>query len=153
VRRRFETATENSTVGEILGRRMSQTNVEVMRKAMEAFNQRDGGGFDALLSPDAEIVPVRASLEGTTYRGGDAGTQYCAAVEKTWQKLAWEVEELRDQGDVVLALGHIRGQGRDSGVAIDSRAGWLARFREGRIKRFQTYADRNEALKTAGLRE
>jgi ketosteroid isomerase-like protein len=51
---------------------MSQTNVEVMRTAMEAFNRRDGRGFDALLSPDAEVVPVRATLEGTTYRGGDA---------------------------------------------------------------------------------
>jgi ketosteroid isomerase-like protein len=132
---------------------MSQTNVEAMRTAMEAFNRRDGGGFDALLSPDAEIVPVRASLEGTTYRGGDAGSRYCAAVEKTWKELAWEIEELRDHGDLVLAIGHIRGQGRESGVAIDSRAGWVAQFRDGLIARFQTYADRDEALKAAASSE
>jgi ketosteroid isomerase-like protein len=130
---------------------MSEENVEVMRTAMEAFNRRDGDGFDALLAPDAEVVPVRASLEGTTYRGGDAGTQYCAAVERSWEDLGWEIDELRDRGDAVLALGHIRGQGRDSGVTIDSRAGWIAQFREGRIVRFQTYADRNEALEAAGL--
>jgi ketosteroid isomerase-like protein len=130
---------------------MPQTNADAMRTAMEAFNRRDGGGFDALLSPDAEIVPVRASLEGITYRGGDAGTQYCTAVEKTWKELVWQIEELRDLGDLVLALGHIRGEGRESGVTIDTRAGWIAEFREGLIAGFQTFANRNEALEAAGL--
>lgn len=44
---------------------MSQENVETMRTAMDAFNRRDGAGFGALLARDAEIVPVRAVLEGT----------------------------------------------------------------------------------------
>ena len=56
---------------------MSQENVERMRGAMVAFNQRDGAALDGFLATDAEIVPVRAALEGTTYRGRDAGTQYC----------------------------------------------------------------------------
>ena len=50
---------------------MSEANVEAMRMAMDAFNRRDGEQFDALLTADAEIVPVRAALEGTTYRGAD----------------------------------------------------------------------------------
>jgi ketosteroid isomerase-like protein len=132
---------------------VSQENVETMRAALEAFNRRDGESFDALLAEDAEIVPVRAGLEGTTYRGPDAATQYCAAVEKSWQDLEWEIEDLRDRGDMVIALGHIRGQGRGSGAAIDSRAGWVAHFRDGLIARFQTYADRMKALEAAGLSE
>jgi ketosteroid isomerase-like protein len=128
---------------------MSEANVEAMRMAMDAFNRRDGEQFDALLTADAEIVPVRAALEGTTYRGADAGTQYCTAVEESWEDLVWEIGELRDGGDFVLAVGHIRGNGRDSGVAIDSRAGWIAQFRDGRIARFQTYADRKDALEAA----
>jgi ketosteroid isomerase-like protein len=132
---------------------MSQENVEWMRGAMEAFNQRDGAALDGFLATDAEIVPVRAALEGTTYRGADAGTQYCIAVIQSWEELRWDVEELRDGDGWVLALGHIRGQGRDSGVAIDARAGWLASFRDGLITRFQTYANRNEALEAAGLSE
>jgi ketosteroid isomerase-like protein len=132
---------------------MSQENVEVMRTAMEAFNRRDGERFDALLTEDAEIVPVRAALEGTVYRGADAGAQYCAAVEKSWEDLGWEIEEMRDGGEWVLAVGRIRGQGRDSGAGIDSRAGWVAHLRDGLIARFQTYADRADALEAAGLGE
>src|SRR5437588_7095164 len=110
---------------------MSQENVEAMRLAMEAFNRRDGEGFGALLAREVEIVPVRAALEGTVYRGPDAAAQYCAAVDESWENLGWEVEEIRDGGDWVLALGRIRGGGRTSGVAIDARAGWVARFHEG----------------------
>ena len=132
---------------------MSQENVEIVRRAMEAFNRRDGERFDALLTGDAAIVPVRFSLEGTIYRGAKAGTQYCSAVEKRWEDLSWDVEELRDGDDWVLALGHIRGQGRESGAAIDSRAGWVAHLRDGLIERFQTYPDHAEALEAAGLSE
>jgi ketosteroid isomerase-like protein len=67
--------------------------------------------------------------------------------------LRWEIEELREGGDWVLALGHIRGQGRHSGVDIDARAGWVARFRKGEVTNFHTYADRADALDAVGLSE
>jgi ketosteroid isomerase-like protein len=132
---------------------MSQENVEIVRAAMQAFNRRDGQGFGALLARDAEIVPVRAALEGTVYRGPDAAAQYCAAVDESWEDLRWEVEEIRDGGGWVLALGRIRGGGRGSGAVIDARAGWVARFREGLITSFHTYADRAAALEAVGLKE
>jgi ketosteroid isomerase-like protein len=130
---------------------MSQENVEAMRAAMEAFNRRDGEGFGALLARDAEIVPVRAALEGTVYRGPDAAAKYCAAVDESWADLRWEVEEIRDGGSWVLALGHIRGGGRESGAVIDARAGWVAHFHDGFVTTFQTYADREKALEAVGL--
>jgi ketosteroid isomerase-like protein len=132
---------------------MSQENVEIMRAAMEAFNRRDGKVFDAFLAKDAEILPVRVALEGTVYRGPNAATQYCTAVELSWDNLRWEIEEVRDGGTWVLALGRIQGLGHDTGVAIDSRAGWMAHFQSGVITRFQTYADRAKALEAVGLRE
>ena len=132
---------------------MSQENVERMSRLIAAFNRGDGEAFDGFLTSDAEVVPVRAALEGTIYRGPDAGTQYCTAVDQSWENLRWEVEEIRDGGEQVLALGHIRGEGRDSGVAIDARAGWLAHFSEGRIAKFQTFANRDDALQAAGPSE
>lgn len=124
-----------------------------MRAAIEAFNRRDGEGFGAFLTNDAEIVPVRAALEGTVYRGPHAAAQYCAAVEESWENLRWEVEEIRDGGSWVLALGRIQGQGRGSGVAIDARGAWLARFRDGSVTHFRTYPDRSLALEAVGLEQ
>jgi ketosteroid isomerase-like protein len=127
--------------------------VERLRAALEAFNRRDGVAFDGLLASDAEIVPVRAAVERVSYRGADAGSQYCAAVDERWENLWWEVEDIREGGDWVLALGHIRGRGRDSGALIDARGGWVAHDRGGLITRFQTFSDRGAALKAVGLEE
>jgi ketosteroid isomerase-like protein len=127
------------------------SNADIMRTALAAFNSRDGAGFDALLDQNGEIVPVRAALEGITFRGPDAASQYCAAVDESWEKLRWEVEEIRDLGSRVIALGHIQGVGRDSGARIDARGAWVAHLRDGLITRFQTYSDRAEALEAVGL--
>ncbi|HXB14894.1 MAG TPA: nuclear transport factor 2 family protein [Solirubrobacteraceae bacterium] len=124
-----------------------------MRAALEAINGRQGASFDALLAEDAEIVPVRAALEGVSFRGPDAASQYCAAIEESWEDLRWQVEEIRDLGGQVIALGRIQGRGRDSGAGLDVRGAWVADLREGLITRFQTYSDRAEALEAVGLTE
>ena len=131
---------------------MSVQKVELLREATDAFNRRDGAAFDALLARGAEIVPVRAALEGTVYRGADAGSQYCAAVDETWDSSSWR-SRVRDVGDAALALGRIRGRGQDSGAVIDTSAAWVAHFHGGLIARFRTYTDRGEALEAAGLSE
>jgi ketosteroid isomerase-like protein len=124
-----------------------------MRTVIEAFNQRDGRKFGAFLAEDAEIIPLTAAVEGTTYRGRDAASLYCAAVDESWEGLRWEIAEVRDGGGWVLALGRIRGRGRGSGVDIDTHGGWLANSRGGVITRFQTFPERSQALEAAGLRE
>jgi len=128
------------------------SNVDKLRVAMEAFNRRDGDCFDAVLADDAKIVPARAVLEGTVYRGPDAATQYVEAVEANWENLTWEVEEIRDCGNLILALGRIRGCGRGSGARFDATAGWIALFEDGRLASFQTHADRAKALEAVGMR-
>ena len=54
-------------------------------RAVAAFNRRDGEAFGAVFVEDAEIVPVRAAVDGTVYRGPDAAAQYCAAVAGSWE--------------------------------------------------------------------
>ena len=127
------------------------SNADIMRTALEAFNSRDGARFDALLDESAEIVPVRAAIDGPTFRGPRAASQYCAAVDDSWVALRWEVEEIRDLGGRVIALGRIQGRGRDSGAGIDARGAWVADLHDGLITRFQTYSDRSKALDAVGL--
>jgi ketosteroid isomerase-like protein len=132
---------------------MSEENVARFHAVVEAFNDRDGTRLNQLLAPDAEIVPVRAAIEGTTYRGRDAGSRYVAAVDDSWESLRWEVEEVREAGELVLGLGHIRGRGQGTGAAIDTSGGWVAQFRKGLLTRFRTCTSQEEALEAAGLSE
>jgi ketosteroid isomerase-like protein len=132
---------------------MSHENVEIVRLAIPAFNRRDLDTLRTLFDPGAQITPVRAAVDGTHFAGREAASEYCAAIDQSWEDLRWDLEDVRDGDDWVLALGHIRGRGRDSGVEIDARGGWLARLREGRIVEFRTYSDRSEALKAVGLED
>src|SRR3954453_20107348 len=82
--------------------------VEALRAAVAAFNRRDGEAFGAVFAEDAEIVPVRAAVDGTVYRGPDAGAQNCAAVEEIWEHLRWESRSSAQAATWVLALGPTR---------------------------------------------
>jgi ketosteroid isomerase-like protein len=131
---------------------MSRENVESMRAVVEAFNRRDIEALKALLVADAEIVPIRAAMEGTVYRGPDAAEQWFAAVDESWEELHVEVEEARDCGDRVLGLGRIHGRGRASGAPIDVESASVAYFGDdGLITTIHNYTNRDEALKAAGL--
>jgi ketosteroid isomerase-like protein len=133
---------------------MSEENVEGMRAVVEAFNRRDIEALKALLVADAEIVPVRAAMEGTVYRGPEAAEQWFAAVDESWEELHVEVEEMRDGGDRVLGLGRIHGQGRGSGAPIDVEAASVAYFGDdGLITTLHNYTSRADALEAAGLSE
>lgn len=89
----------------------------------------------------------------------DGRTALCLAVLRRGEGdggeegLRWEVEEVRDGDDWVLALGRIRGRGRGSGVDVGAHGGWLATFRDGVITHFQTFPERGHALEAAGLRQ
>jgi ketosteroid isomerase-like protein len=121
---------------------------------MEAANRGDVAALSALMSPDVEIVPMRAALESdTAYRGPDAAAQWLAALEQSWERLTAEIEDVRVTEDCVLALGRIRGRGRQSGVGIDVPAAALARFRAGQLTYLRVYTDQEAALEAAGLSE
>ena len=132
---------------------MSEENVESMRAVIEAFNRRDAEALKALLSPDAQVVPIRAAIEDTVYRGPDAAEQWIAAIDESWEELRVELTEAREAGDRVLGLGRIRGQGRESGAPIDVEAAAVAHFRDGLITTLHTYTNPADAYKAAGLSE
>ena len=93
-------------------RAMSEENVERMRAALDAVNLRDVEALTALLAKDAEIVPMRAALEGTVFRGPDAVAQWYAALDESWEEMEGKIESVRDLGDRVLVLGRLQGRGR-----------------------------------------
>jgi len=130
---------------------MPLTNIEIAGRASDAFNRRDAAAFKELFAPDAEIVPMRAAMEGTVYRGPDAAERFFAESDETWRTLSVEVDELEDLGDLVLASGVLRGRGRSSGAEVGRRLAWVVRIREGLITSFRTYLDPAQAREDAGL--
>ncbi len=134
---------------------MSQQNVEIAKRATDAYNRRDLElFFDELVTPDFEWFPaLTRALDGGGYRGREGVERFLADTRESWEELQVFAEEFRDLGDQVLLLGRMRGRGRGSGAEVDAPIANVIDFRDGRMWRTRVYFDCAEALKAVGLEE
>lgn len=122
-----------------------------MQRVIEAFDRRDVEAFWAFCAPDVEIIPLRAALEGTVYRGPEAVKRFFAAIDESWDTVVLKVDEVRTDDDWVLALGRFDARGAFSGAPIELRMGWVMHVRDGLMTSLRTYTDRAKALAAVGL--
>jgi ketosteroid isomerase-like protein len=133
---------------------MSQENVEIAKRVVDAFNRRDVEGFFALAVTDFEWFPAMAgTVEGGGLRGRGGIEAYLADIGEAWEEYRVRAGEFRDLDDRVLMLGRIEGRGRGSQAWIDSPTGTIFEFLNGKMSRLRTYLDHGEALRAAGLTE
>ena len=110
---------------------MSEENVELFQKGIEAYHRRDIEAMLVIWHPEAEWYPFTAQVEGDdAYHGHEGLRGWWANVDATFDEIEASVEVVRDLGDTVLALGRLRARFR-SGVKLDSEIGWLTRYRDG----------------------
>jgi ketosteroid isomerase-like protein len=125
---------------------MSEQNVEAVRRAWEAFNRGDLDAFFADVAPDVEFEEDPAFPEAAVFRGREEIRTYLAGFQEAMADHRFEIEELRDLGDRVLALVRETARGTSSGADVDQRPAFLYVFRDGLIVRVRAYLDRAEAL-------
>jgi ketosteroid isomerase-like protein len=133
---------------------VTRESAEVVRTAWAALSRRDAAGFLACLDHDVEAVPFGAAMEGRAYRGHEGVREWIEReIWATYETFEVHPDEIRDVGGRLLAYGHWIARGKESGVELDIRASWVVDVRDGKIVRWQTYTDREEALKDVGLKE
>lgn len=132
---------------------MSQENLEVVQQAEAAMNRRDAVALKALVAPDCKMVPLRASLENTVYRGHDGVDDWLAAQDESWRDLSAVAESVRHERDWVLVVGRIRARGPSSGAGLNVRAAGVWRLANGLITSVRLYSDPREALADLGVKE
>ena len=131
---------------------MSQENVEIVRAAYAAFNARDVEGLLRLSAEDCEWQPLRAQLEGIVYRGHQGVRQFVSDMDEDWEEFLLDPLEFHDRDERVVVIARVTALGQ-SGVEIDSVAGFLFELQQGRIRRIVSYSDPAAALEAAGLSE
>jgi ketosteroid isomerase-like protein len=133
---------------------MSRGNVEVVKALFAAFADRDLVAASTVLDHEVEIRPgLVGGLEGTVYRGLSGNEQFWTDIDATWVEFRIQPEEFRDLGGRVLILGTAFARGRESGVALDQPAAWIAEVRDRKILTFRSFSNQQEAFEAAGLRE
>jgi ketosteroid isomerase-like protein len=137
---------------------MSQENVEIVRRALDALNQSGVESIisSGLYSPEIVFDFSPAGIPGLgVYRGYDG----IRAFEEDWfgafpfEEWEIEVEELIDHRDQVIAILRQRGRGASSGVVTEIDFVSVNTLRGGEVARTEFYLDRKQALEAAGLRE
>ena len=130
---------------------MSEANVELARRFVEWFNAVDVEAAQAHSTADVELVPLRAAMEDTAYRGPRAFAAFDADTTESWTERRFDVEEVRDAGERVVLIGRVFASGRLTGAEVSARLAWLFEFRDGRLSRGRNYLDIADALHAAGL--
>ncbi len=135
---------------------MSQENVELVHKAIDAFNRRDIVALADFCADDFEFVSVLSAVEaeGSTHRGEDAWSGYFARMDDTWEE--WWVDDFQvfdAGGDSAVAVVRVAGKGRQSGATVDRSLGMTYRLRQGKLWRMRAYLDPADALEAVGLSE
>jgi ketosteroid isomerase-like protein len=133
---------------------MSQENVEIVRAAIDAVARQDLTRLIELADPEVEWHSFLAQLgEGGVYRGHDGLRQYVEDLSDAWEFLRTDVDDFLAVGAVVVVVGRLRYRGKGSGVETESAAGYVTRFRDGRLVYMRAFRDPEEALMALGLSE
>jgi uncharacterized protein len=126
---------------------MSGNDVETVRGGLAALNRRDVEGMLATLRADVELVPARAVLEGSVYRGHDGLRRWLADMGEDWDEFRIDSYEVSDlEGARVLVVGRFHARGRSSGVTLDQPAAWICEMDTGKVARIRFYADADSAI-------
>jgi ketosteroid isomerase-like protein len=129
---------------------MSQENVEIVRRAFDAFNARDVDELVSLSAESCEWRPFRAQLEGTVYRGHEGIRRFLSDMDEDWEAFRIEPLEFHDLRERVAVIGRVKAVGRGSGLQVDSIAGFVHELEQGRIRTVVSHSDAETALEAVG---
>jgi ketosteroid isomerase-like protein len=129
---------------------MSQENVQMARKVLDAFGRRDAALLVAMSDPEVEWHSFFALAEGGVYRGHDGARRYMRDLDDAWEIGRAEVDGGLGAGDVAVLVGRIHYRGRGSGVESASPAGWMFKFRDGKVLCFRAFREPAQALEAVG---
>jgi ketosteroid isomerase-like protein len=132
---------------------MSQENVEIVRRFMEAYNRRDFEGIIELIDATFEFRSRFVGIESVHRASEGFPYTYFKMLDEAYDHFEVVVSEFIDAGAAVLTAGHAEWRGKASGAQGETPvlpAFWL---RARKVFRAETFTDRAEALETMGLSE
>jgi ketosteroid isomerase-like protein len=133
---------------------MSQADVDLVRRALEAGVPRDGASALALYDP--ALVWDVSRLQGVDFGAGlihghDGFRHWLREWYTAWESTHNDVEELIDAGEYVVSIMTQRGRGRASGAQVELKQYAVWTIHDGKIARVVWFPTREEAFAAVGL--
>jgi len=133
---------------------MSQENVEIIRRAYEAWNRGDFDGTIAYIDPDVDWGFEGASrFPGTeaSYHGHEGVREFWRLFIEPWEEFRIEIERTYDAGEAVVLF--VTFHGKIGGMELREPFAHVVWVRNQMCVRLRSFDDRKAALEAAGLSE
>jgi ketosteroid isomerase-like protein len=130
---------------------MSEENVEVLRRGLEAFNRGDAEAWISIWHPEGELYEMIGIPDApNVYRGHDGIRRWLAnARSVVGPDFQMQPTELTTVGEVVLAEIEGTGVGEGSGIPVEWTTYVAIWMRQGKIVRSRAFLHREDALQAA----
>ena len=127
---------------------MSDLTIRLAHEVIDAVERRDEATLLQLTHPEVEWHSAFA-VSGL-YEGHAGIRRYVRDMMDAWDVVRLDVDRELDVGDVVVFIGHIQYRGKGSGVAGESRSGYVLKFRDNRVTLFRPFREPERALEELG---
>jgi ketosteroid isomerase-like protein len=130
---------------------VSQENVEIVRRAMEAYMGNDEATVRELVASDVVRSTRPDQPDVRHHHGYDGMLRASAEWLEAWDEPTFEAVRIWNSGDFVLVATRESGRGKISGVPMEHESTFVYTLAEARIVRIQVFGSEDEALKAVGL--
>jgi ketosteroid isomerase-like protein len=133
---------------------MSQENVEVSRRALEHFNEREMDAWWSFVDEKVEWHSRADEPDAGVYCGKESFRRYVDSWIEMFPNFRLELaEDSIDLGDQVATEMLLVGNARASGIEVREPYSFLFTIVSRRIAVCREFRDNSEALKAAGIEE
>jgi ketosteroid isomerase-like protein len=131
---------------------MSQENVEVLQRSLDAWNRTNWEGLQAIYAPDVVVIAPREWPEAEGAQGWEEWRVQIERLKESWDVERLETDEIRPLPDGrVFARFRWVASGRASGAPTAIPMASVSVIKDGQIKRIEFFLNFDEALEAAGL--
>lgn len=135
---------------------MSRDLVAIIRALIEHWSvgERGSVSLPEYFDPAIELQSPLSSVVGEPYRGYAGIEQWVSDVDEQFGEWSIRLDDVRQVGNQVIAIGTVNARGRASDVALQFSSATVHDFgSDDRVMRMHIYADVGEGLKAVGLSE
>ncbi len=132
---------------------MSQQNVEVVRRSIDAFNRKDLTAALAPWTSDGELDWSRSNgpLKGV-YRGHQGLETFWKEFWSTFEAVVIETHGVTQTGSEVVVPNTAHMRGRD-GIEVIAKSAFVFTVDQGLLTRLRMFQEEADALQAVGLSE
>jgi ketosteroid isomerase-like protein len=131
---------------------MSQENVEIVRRAFEAYTRGDIAAVLAVVDPKV-VITQPLELGGSVQHGHAGLLEAFGMWPEEWDDYRTRLLRTVDAGEQVVVIAEQRGRSRQTGIELDAHFAYVMTLRERKVVHFRLFAHEEDALEAAGLSE